>query len=240
MSTNSKDEIIVKETETSGEVPPSSDPKEWIALEPRGISSRHLPAFPASIQKITLANLPQIFLFFSIQRAPPSISVHKSLSPSSTSSSTLILLLYDTLHRFRNQLLQTEAQRRHLRTSISHQPVLVHTPLHNTLTFVTITNLFRFHTIHHHHHSNPSPVPHTTTSILGVVVVIAANASGAWTPIGDVTTTMLWTHGHITTKKIHRRTSKASTTTTSHSETWLPSHSNAHFILTLLLLILNN
>eukprot|EP00850_Spirogloea_muscicola_P016249 SM000130S27136 [mRNA] locus=s130:388509:391235:- [translate_table: standard] len=34
---------------------------------------------------------------------------------------------------------------------------------------------------------------------LGAVVVIAANAGGAWTPIGDVTTTMLWIHGQITT-----------------------------------------
>lgn len=34
---------------------------------------------------------------------------------------------------------------------------------------------------------------------LGAVVVIAANAGGAWTPIGDVTTTMLWIDGHITT-----------------------------------------
>ncbi|KAH0918326.1 hypothetical protein HID58_025986, partial [Brassica napus] len=31
--------------------------------------------------------------------------------------------------------------------------------------------------------------------LLGAVVVIAANAGGAWTPIGDVTTTMLWIHG---------------------------------------------
>ncbi|XP_010461831.1 PREDICTED: uncharacterized protein LOC104742515 [Camelina sativa] len=35
--------------------------------------------------------------------------------------------------------------------------------------------------------------------LLGAVVVIAANAGGAWTPIGDVTTTMLWIHGHIST-----------------------------------------
>lgn len=33
----------------------------------------------------------------------------------------------------------------------------------------------------------------------GAVVVIAANAGGAWTPIGDVTTTMLWINGQITT-----------------------------------------
>uniref|UniRef100_A0A9I9DJV3 Citrate transporter-like domain-containing protein n=1 Tax=Cucumis melo TaxID=3656 RepID=A0A9I9DJV3_CUCME len=35
--------------------------------------------------------------------------------------------------------------------------------------------------------------------LLGAVIVIAANAGGAWTPIGDVTTTMLWIHGQITT-----------------------------------------
>jgi Na+/H+ antiporter NhaD/arsenite permease-like protein len=34
------------------------------------------------------------------------------------------------------------------------------------------------------------------------MVVIAANAGGAWTPIGDVTTTMLWIGGQITTGKI--------------------------------------
>ncbi|GBG79416.1 hypothetical protein CBR_g29563 [Chara braunii] len=36
----------------------------------------------------------------------------------------------------------------------------------------------------------------------GAAVVIAANAGGAWTPIGDVTTTMLWIHGQVTTVKI--------------------------------------
>jgi NhaD family Na+/H+ antiporter len=35
--------------------------------------------------------------------------------------------------------------------------------------------------------------------LLGGMVVIAANAGGAWTPIGDVTTTMLWIKGNITT-----------------------------------------
>jgi Na+/H+ antiporter NhaD/arsenite permease-like protein len=34
------------------------------------------------------------------------------------------------------------------------------------------------------------------------MVVIAANAGGAWTPIGDVTTTMLWIGGQITTWNI--------------------------------------
>ena len=34
------------------------------------------------------------------------------------------------------------------------------------------------------------------------VIVIAANAGGAWSPIGDVTTTMLWIGGQITTMAI--------------------------------------
>ncbi|XP_054785449.1 sodium/proton antiporter 2 isoform X1 [Prosopis cineraria] len=41
--------------------------------------------------------------------------------------------------------------------------------------------------------------PSEYRKILGGVVVIAANAGGAWTPIGDVTTTMLWIHGHVST-----------------------------------------
>lgn len=35
--------------------------------------------------------------------------------------------------------------------------------------------------------------------LLGSMVVIAANAGGAWTPIGDVTTTMLWINGNLST-----------------------------------------
>lgn len=38
--------------------------------------------------------------------------------------------------------------------------------------------------------------------IIGSLVVIAANAGGAWTPIGDVTTTMLWMNGQITTLSV--------------------------------------
>lgn len=34
--------------------------------------------------------------------------------------------------------------------------------------------------------------------LIGGAVVVAANAGGAWTPIGDVTTTMLWIGGQIT------------------------------------------
>ncbi len=35
--------------------------------------------------------------------------------------------------------------------------------------------------------------------LFGSTIVVAANAGGAWTPIGDVTTTMLWIGGQITT-----------------------------------------
>lgn len=33
----------------------------------------------------------------------------------------------------------------------------------------------------------------------GVLLIIAANAGGAWSPIGDITTTMLWIDGKVTT-----------------------------------------
>ncbi len=35
--------------------------------------------------------------------------------------------------------------------------------------------------------------------LIGSVIVLTVNAGGAWTPIGDVTTTMLWIHDRITT-----------------------------------------
>ena len=38
--------------------------------------------------------------------------------------------------------------------------------------------------------------------VLAGLVIIAANAGGAWSPIGDVTTTMLWIGGQITTPAI--------------------------------------
>lgn len=37
------------------------------------------------------------------------------------------------------------------------------------------------------------------------IVIIAANAGGAWTPIGDITTTMLWIGGQITTINIMQK-----------------------------------
>lgn len=44
----------------------------------------------------------------------------------------------------------------------------------------------------------------TDRLLIGGAVVIAANAGGAWTPIGDVTTTMLWIGGQISTLAIMR------------------------------------
>jgi Na+/H+ antiporter NhaD/arsenite permease-like protein len=38
--------------------------------------------------------------------------------------------------------------------------------------------------------------------ICGSIVVVAANAGGAWSPVGDVTTTMLWIAGDISTSGI--------------------------------------
>ncbi len=40
--------------------------------------------------------------------------------------------------------------------------------------------------------------------LLACMVVVAANAGGAWTPIGDVTTTMLWINGQISTLSVMR------------------------------------
>lgn len=40
--------------------------------------------------------------------------------------------------------------------------------------------------------------------LLGGVIVIAANAGGTWTPIGDVSTTLLWIYGQVTTFAILR------------------------------------
>jgi Na+/H+ antiporter NhaD/arsenite permease-like protein len=46
-------------------------------------------------------------------------------------------------------------------------------------------------------------VPNRNMRLLFVgMIVIAANAGGAWSPIGDVTTTMLWIGGQITTLNI--------------------------------------
>ncbi len=38
--------------------------------------------------------------------------------------------------------------------------------------------------------------------VLLCMVIVAANSGGAWTPIGDVTTTMLWINGQLSTLKV--------------------------------------
>lgn len=43
---------------------------------------------------------------------------------------------------------------------------------------------------------------HSDRLFFAGIIVIAANAGGAWTPIGDVTTTMLWIGGQITALEI--------------------------------------
>lgn len=47
-------------------------------------------------------------------------------------------------------------------------------------------------------------LPTNQRRILAAAIVIAANAGGAWTPIGDVTTTMLWMDDHLTTVPLLR------------------------------------
>jgi Na+/H+ antiporter NhaD/arsenite permease-like protein len=49
------------------------------------------------------------------------------------------------------------------------------------------------------------------------VVIIAANAGGAWTPIGDVTTTMLWIGGQISHRQYHAQTFYAQFGLSDHS-----------------------
>jgi len=53
---------------------------------------------------------------------------------------------------------------------------------------------------------------HSERLLFAGLVVIAANAGGAWSPIGDVTTTMLWIGNQITTANIIIKTFLASLT----------------------------
>jgi Na+/H+ antiporter NhaD/arsenite permease-like protein len=46
--------------------------------------------------------------------------------------------------------------------------------------------------------------------LFGGFVIMAANAGGAWSPIGDVTTIMLWIGGQVTTLNIIKATFLAS------------------------------
>ena len=43
---------------------------------------------------------------------------------------------------------------------------------------------------------------HTERWLYGSIIVLAANSGGAWSPIGDITTIMLWVKGNVTTGAI--------------------------------------
>jgi Na+/H+ antiporter NhaD/arsenite permease-like protein len=45
---------------------------------------------------------------------------------------------------------------------------------------------------------------HEQRRVVAGMIIVAANAGGAWSPIGDVTTTMLWIGGQVTTLSIMR------------------------------------
>ena len=50
--------------------------------------------------------------------------------------------------------------------------------------------------------------------VFASMIVISANAGGAWSPIGDVTTTMLWIGGQITASEIGMPSRSSSTSLT--------------------------
>ncbi|NGX51620.1 MAG: Na(+)/H(+) antiporter NhaD [Chlamydiae bacterium] len=48
-------------------------------------------------------------------------------------------------------------------------------------------------------------IPHKSERLIfSCIVIVAANAGGAWMPIGDITTTMLWIGGQVTTLTVIR------------------------------------
>ena len=56
------------------------------------------------------------------------------------------------------------------------------------------------HQIHRPFHDTPWPRPFQDDDFrlkMGGLVVVASNAGGAWTPIGDITTTMLYIGGQV-------------------------------------------
>jgi Na+/H+ antiporter NhaD/arsenite permease-like protein len=81
--------------------------------------------------------------------------------------------------------LQTRSKRKMLWV-ISSASFLLSAVLDNLTTTILIVSLLR------------KLIPDRKERFLMVcIVVVAANAGGAWTPIGDVTTTMLWINGQL-------------------------------------------
>ena len=100
--------------------------------------------------------------------------------------------LIDSHHGFRivTDLIQTNSKRK-LLWILGVATFCLSAVLDNLTTTIVIVSLLR------------KLVPdHKERMYLGSMAVIAANAGGAWTPIGDVTTTMLWIQGNITTIEV--------------------------------------
>ena len=80
------------------------------------------------------------------------------------------------------------SSQKHLLWIISSLSFVLSAVLDNLTTTILMVSLLR------------KIIPHRDERfLLSCIIVIAANAGGAWTPIGDVTTTMLWIHGQVST-----------------------------------------
>ena len=102
--------------------------------------------------------------------------------------------LIDSHQGFRivTDLIQTNSKRK-LLWILGFATFFLSAVLDNLTTTIVVVSLLR------------KLVPdHKDRLLLGSMAVIAANAGGAWTPIGDVTTTMLWIQGNITTLAVMR------------------------------------
>lgn len=100
-----------------------------------------------------------------------------------------IVELIDSHHGFRliTQLIGTR-KRRHLLWIVSGLSFFLSAALDNLTTTIVMISLLR----------KLLPVREERL-LLGGAVVVCANAGGVWTPIGDVTTTMLWIANRIST-----------------------------------------
>ena len=104
---------------------------------------------------------------------------------------TLVELI-DSHHGFRiiTDLINTRSKRKMLWV-VGFLSFFVSSILDNLTTTVVLVSMLR------------KIIPDRNERLyLGSVIVIGANAGGAWTPIGDVTTTMLWIKGNITSLAI--------------------------------------
>lgn len=101
----------------------------------------------------------------------------------------VIVELIDSHHGFKiiTDLIYTSSKRRMLWFLIIIS-FFMSAMLDNLTSMIVVASLLR------------KMVPNTKDRwLMGSIVVLAVNAGGAWTPIGDVTTTMLWINDRITT-----------------------------------------